>query len=507
MRTSAEEDTADLARGAGVNYLGFVARLGSRVPFLVIAGRLYGEALFGTYTFVTTVAETVAAISMFGMKRSLFKFMSEAQDEGRPLEGPIAHGVALALILGMAFTLAVGGGAGVLARAFDMPGSADALLAVAVSIPMIVLSDILLVAIRYTRQMRFEAYARSLVEPVTLTVAVLVFHLLGVREQGLVWGYVASLVLAAAATAWFFVRIFPVGECLRAPLRRDRLRALVDFSAPTAGYELLDILFKRMDVLLVSYYLAPAAVGVYGMAREISTVTKKIRGGFDRILPAVLSESMTAANFRRAEDQLARVSRWILTAEAAVILVFVFYGADVLALVGGSASGGSGGEEAVFAAGATVLVLLMAGDAIRGALGFSELPFVYLRPTANVVFGAATLLVGAAGHVLLIPRLGPEGAAFSILVTMALINGARVLANRRYFGLVMIRASFLKPVLAALPPAAALVGLEALWPDAGWVTVAAGVPVLLGGYGVTLYLLGLEPGDRRQLERLRAKLG
>lgn len=507
MRTSAEEDTADLARGAGVNYLGFVARLGSRVPFLFLAGRLYGESLFGTYTFVTTVAETVAAISMFGMKRSLFKFMSEAQDEGRSLAGPIAHGVALAVILGAVMTLAVAGGAGLLAGVFGMPGSADALLLVSASIPMIVLSDILLVTIRYTRQMRFEVYARSIAEPVTLTVAVWVLHVLGVRELGLVYGYVASLFAAALATAWFFVRVFPVRECLRVPLERDRLRALITFSGPTAGYELLHVLFKRMDVLLVSFYLAPAGVGVYGMAREISTVTKKIRGGFDRILPAVFSESVTAANLRRAEDQLATVARWILTAQAAVVLVFGFYGGDVLALVGGGASATAGPGTAVFAAGGTILVLLMAGDAVRGALGISELPFVYLRPTANVAFGAGTLLLGLVGHVLLIPRLGGEGAALSILLTMAVVNGARVAANRRVFGLDMVRASFLKPLLAALPPAGLLWALGAVAPLPGWAGLAVGAPLLLAGYLVTLWALGLEPEDREQLERLRARLG
>lgn len=504
MRTTREEDTADLARGAGVNYLGFVARLGSRVPFLFLAGRLYGEALFGTYTFVTTVAETVAAVSMFGMKRSFFKFMSEARDEGRPLAEPIAHGVALALLLGVLLTLGVAGGAAPLARLFGMPGSADDLLLVAVSIPLIVLSDILLVAIRYTRQMRFEVYARSIAEPVTLTVAVAAFHLLGLRELGLVYGYVASLAAAAAVSAWFFVRIFPLAETLRAPLRRERLRELVSFSGPTAGYTLMDILFKRIDILLVSYFLSPAAVGVYGMAREISTVTKKIRSGFERILPAVFSESVTAANLRRGEDQLSTVSRWILTAQVAVILLFAFFAEDLLAFIGGGAATGA---TAAFAGGATILLLLISGDAVRGALGMSELPFVYLRPVANVWFGAGMLLLGLLGHVLLIPWLGGEGAALSILVTMALVNGARVTAARRMFGLTMVRASFLKPLAAAVPPAGLVVALRLFLPVPELVFLGVGVPVLLAGYLATLYALGLEPEDRDQLQRLRARIG
>jgi len=503
MRTTAERDTADLARGAGVNYVGFVARLGSRVPFLFLVGRLFGETLFGTYTFVTTLAETTAAVSMFGMKRSLFKFMSEARDEGRPVAEPIAHGVALAVVLGGILTLAVAGASDPLARLFGMPGAAEAVRLVALSIPLIVLSDILLVTIRFTRQMRFEVYARSLAEPVTLTVAALVFHLVGIRELGLVHAYVASLAAAAVATAWFFVRVFPVGPCLRAPLRRDRLRELVTFSGPTAGYELLKVLFKRVDVLLVAYFLSPAAIGVYGMAREISTVSKKIRGGFDRILPAVLSDSVTAANLRRAEGQLATVSRWILTAQTLVALVLAFYGGELLALVGG---GATGGEATRFAGGATVLLLLVLGDAVDGALGMSELPFVFLRPGANVVFGGIALLVGLLAHVGLIPRFGAEGAALAVLLTLALVNGSRVTANRALFGLNMLRWSFLKPILATLPPGAGVLLLRGVFPESGWVGAAVGLTILVGGYLSTLVLLGLEEEDRAQIRRLRAAL-
>lgn len=492
MRTSHEEDVDDLARGASVQYLGFIARLGSRVPFLFLAARLFGESRFGTFTFGITVVETAAFLALFGMKRSLYKFMSEAVSRGEPLHGPIANGVALALSLGTLLTVTVGAASGPLAELFGLPSAARPLLVLTPAIFFIVVSDILLVAIRFTRQMRFEVYARSIAEPVTLTLSIVVLYWAGVRELGLVVGYVTSLAVAALATIYFFARLYSVRECLRVPLRWGEIRELATFSGPTAVHEFLTVLSTRADVFLVSYFMPASVVGVYGMARQFATVTKKIKGGFDRILPAVLSESITVAAMRRADDQLVTVSRWILTVELLVVLFFVFWADGLLALL-----------EGAFAGGALIVVLLVLGDTVRGTLGASELPFVYLRPGVNVVFGVAYLLLVIGTNVGLIPRLGAEGAALGVLVSVSLVNGTRVLANRRMFDLAIVRPVVLKPLLAALPAAGAVLAFRQVVSVSPVVDAALGIPVLIAFYLGSLYLLGLEPEDRTQVGRLR----
>jgi len=495
-RTSAEDDEDDLARGAGVNYLGYVARIAPRVAFLVLAGRLYGDSGFGTYTFGITVAETLAAVALFGMKRSLFKFMSEAKVEGGSVHRAIANGVALSLTIGTLFAVATGAGAGVLGRVFGLAEAIAPLRVLSLAIPMIVLSDILLIAIRFTRQMRFEVYARSLAEPITLTLALVVFHWAGVGEVGLALAYVVSLVVAAAFTVYYFVGVFDLRAVLRAPLRRDDLRRLTTFSGPTAGYELFLMLADKVDIFLVSYFLPASSVGVYGMARQFATVTKKIRAGFDRILPPVLSESIETGEMGRAEDQLATVARWILTVVLLITVFFGFYAEPILGLV-----------EEEFAVGALVLVLLMAGDAANGSLGVSELPFVYLRPVANVWFGIALLGTAVGLNFWLVPDLGVEGAALAMLLTFTVVNLARVWASGRWLGVTVVRPSILKPVVAALPATAAMVLAEWLLPETALLRFALQLPLLFLAYGATLFLLGLEPADRAQIRRVATKLG
>ena len=490
-RTSEERDTEDLARGAGVNYLGSVARIAPRAIFLVLAGRLYGGEGFGEYTFGITVAETAAALALFGMKRSLFRFMSEAVARGETVHRSIANGVALAVTAGAVLTLLVAVTAGPLTGVFGLPGATRPLLVLTIAIPMIVLSDILLVSIRFTRQMRFEVYARSLVEPITLTLALIVVHWAGVRELGLAVAYVVSLFAAVVTTVFFFVRVFPIWECLRVPLRWHEIRSLASFSGPTAGYELFLMLADKVDIFIVSYFAPASTVGIYGMARQFSTVTKKIRGGFDRILPPIFSESIAANDLRRANQQLAMVARWIMTAELLVVLVFFFFGAFILGLV-----------DSDFVTGANVLVLLMLGDAFNGSLGVSELPFVYLRPTANIFFGTAMLAIGLVSGVLLFQAYGLEGAALAVLITVVVVNVSRITASRWMFGLSVVEPNLLKPMAAGASALAIVWTLQSLVGGLPFVASLLGLPLLFGAFFGVLWLLKLEREDQAQLSRI-----
>jgi O-antigen/teichoic acid export membrane protein len=481
----AQRDSRDITRGAGFNYLGFAARLGSRAPFLVLAGLLYGEAVFGRYTFALAVIETAAALSLFGVKRSMLKFMSRAQATGGSLPQAIGNAVALPIIAAMVMTVAVAGGAAELATLFNSPSVAEALLLLAPAIPLIVTADVLLAAIRFTRDMRPEVLSRSVAEPLTLTLVLVAAYLGGVRETGLFVAYLASVAMAAGGAVFFFVRRFPVRECLAVRLHWRDMRELVGYSGPTAFFDLLILLSNRVDVYLVTFFFPDAVLGVYGMAWQFSSFVKKIRAGFDPIVAPVVSQSLADGDVARAEGQLAMVSRWVLTVQVPVVLAFAFLGDELLGLMGGG-----------FAGGALILTILVLGDMINGTAGFSEYPFLFERPAANVGFGALQLSANVALGIVLIGFLGPEGAALGVLGSYALVNAIRLVALSRAFGIGMLRAAMVKPLVAGAVAGGVLWVLDRLLPGEVVVRVAASMGAMVAAYVLVLVGLGLEREER-----------
>ena len=56
-------DLAALARGGRINFFGFVLRLAARLPFLFIAGRMYGAEALGRFAYAVLVVEFAAQLA------------------------------------------------------------------------------------------------------------------------------------------------------------------------------------------------------------------------------------------------------------------------------------------------------------------------------------------------------------------------------------------------------------------------------------------------------------
>ena len=100
-----DRDTAALAKGGRQNFGGFLLRLAARIPFLLIAGRLYGAESLGRFASALVVVELAAMLASLGEKRGLAQRLSEA-DEAHPanLVWEVIF-LALALSLGAAALL------------------------------------------------------------------------------------------------------------------------------------------------------------------------------------------------------------------------------------------------------------------------------------------------------------------------------------------------------------------------------------------------------------------
>ena len=69
--SSPPADLAALARGGRINFLGFCIRLAARLPFLFIAGRIYGAEALGRFAYAVLIVEFAAQLATLGLKRGL----------------------------------------------------------------------------------------------------------------------------------------------------------------------------------------------------------------------------------------------------------------------------------------------------------------------------------------------------------------------------------------------------------------------------------------------------
>jgi len=251
------------------------------------------------------------------------------------------------------------------------------------------------------QQVYLSTYAAMATRVVSLVAVVIV----AAADLGLVAMVLAYAAIPVVETALTFLLARRAGMVFArvwdAPLTRSLLRA----SAPMGGVMLLNSLYFRLDLLLLSLLSTTSAVALYGVAY-------KVVEGF-MALPSYLMVTLLP-DLARAEPRSERLGSLMQNAFAAMQLVAVpivalsFFGDELMRFVGGGS----------FDGGALALQLLMLGV----AFSYIQAVFGYALVAQNkqylaFVNSGVVLVVNLVLNLILIPPFGVEGAAAALVAT------------------------------------------------------------------------------------------
>lgn len=478
MAIPSAADSAALARGGRTNFYGFLLRLMARLPFLVIAGRLYGAEDLGRFAYATMVVELAAAIAVVGLRRGLAQ---ELASHRAPETRVIADALLLSTLLA-----AVAVGIFAAAPTLMFPGGVRYAFEpyFALIIFAIVLSDVSLAAMAFRHRIDAQVRARSLVEPWALTIAAIALAFTPLEHSGLLIAYLVSLVAACAASLIPAVRLFGWAEGWTPSL--GRMIGMARRNLPLAGADIIEWATRRVDIFILGRFAPPETVGVYYVAQQVATLAGKVRSSFDPILPPMLASALVRGERALAAAHVRQVGFWVLAFQLPIVLALGLPGEGVLGLFGPA-----------FAVGGTVLALLLVTELAAASASLSEMALIYARPRANLAISAAGIAVQAGLCLLLVPPLGAEGAALGLLLSLLLVAlvKQRVLAHDLGAPVALWRWTLL---MAAVPTF--LFGYIARQlPELPQMLVT--IPGALLIFGALIWTIGFKPADRLLFQR------
>jgi O-antigen/teichoic acid export membrane protein len=303
---SSESDLAALAKGGRTNVFGFLLRLAARVPFLFIAGRIYGPEVLGRMAYAVLVVEFAAQLATMGLKRGLaLQLTNDPRGAGHVVWD------ALLLVLGASalFTLPL-----MLFPQAMFPNSTvnglDNLLPLVIF--MVAATDVMLAALAYRFNVKASVTARAIVEPWTISIAALALSWWSIRD-GLLTAYALSMAGAFIAALIPFVRTYkwpgawrPTGESL-IPLAKRNL--------PLAAADAIEWGSRRIDLAILGLFVSPAAVGIYYVAQNLASLPQKLKTSFDPVLGPVITRNLEAGNRPAIAAAISQVGFWIVAAQ------------------------------------------------------------------------------------------------------------------------------------------------------------------------------------------------
>lgn len=494
------QDAAVIAKGAGVNLLGSLAKVIKSTLFIFLT-RLFGAEIFGLYILAWSVIDLVSKIGSFGFDKAILKFVVQHRTDRneQAVRRTMGQTFALGLMVSGAISILVYYAApGISETLFEKPAMTGMLRMLAWTVPFLTLTTLGLAATKSLKIMRYDAYVKSIAEPLLMFAAAWAALFIGWRHAGIAFAHLVAVTGGALVTLTIINRYYGLRACLHQGIRGIRFWSdLTRFSLPVMGYDLVYILMMRLDALMVGYFLPAVQVGIYAIAIEVALTTKKVRQWFDPIFAPIISELNHKNERERLGENFALVTRWVLTINLAFFFGMMLFGKDVLLLFGPT-----------FAAGALSLVLLSLSQVIYASMGSGDnLLILSGHPYLNLINTALVLVVNFVLGLALIPVYGMAGAALGTLLAFALLSVIRIIEVYRRLGIHPFRRVLWKPCCASLLAFGVGYMASAWLPERGLWRAVPLAAVFLAVYGALLVWFELEAPDRMVWQRIRRKLG
>lgn len=479
-------DSRVVARAAAVNVLGMLAKA-SRALVTVFVTRVSGPVTFGLFTLTVAVVELISRFTIFGMDKSLLKYLPEVRTRNESAQYPLLSTVFYAA-LGFAL-LATG------ALAWSAPWIAEVwlgqpvlvfplrLMALAVA-PLTFLS-LLLAATKALKIMKYDALVSGLIAP--LAMLVLSVPILWTEDDvvTLAFAYLGSTAVASALALWFFRAHFQLrATVLTSP--RIVAREVLGFSTPLGLHDFVQYLATKLELFLLAYFVSPLDLGIYALASELAFVLKKFRQNFDPILIPLMSEAWSLGQRQRLEAHVGRVVRWILMFGVPYVGALILFGEPILRIFGEG-----------FATGGLALLLLCLAQFLNVGTGLIDTAMLVSgRPRINLLNVCILIVSQTALNLWLIPRAGILGAAAAALAAFAILAVVRLIQSLTILHLNPFEVGQLKPLAAGIGAALTVLALMkflAVGPATPFWLLPLALFVLI--YSVLLKLLGLDDED------------
>jgi len=376
------------ARGGAAGLLG--AGIGAAAQFLtvVLVARGTGQETAGAFFSATALCLAAAAILRLDAGNGLVYFIARS----RPFDYRCTSGYVRAALVPVA-TLSLAAGALVILNTSD-----PALRVLAVALPSVVCSGVLVNATRGFGSMRPTVLLDGVLQPVAQLVLVGTVVLAGHESVPLLaaaWAlpYLPVLLLASI---WLHRRL------PRTPYLPGTAHDLWRHTWPRSLAAGLQAVFQRLDVVIVAVLAGPAEAAVYTAATRFKIVGQLAGQGLAQAVQPRLVRALAEGDLSRARELYQSATCWLALLTWPLWLGYAALAPWLLGTVFGDG----------YAAGAPAALVLAVTMTLATACGMAD---VVLTAAGHTTSSLANLVAAVATAVLLdlllIPSLGSLGAA------------------------------------------------------------------------------------------------
>ncbi len=485
--TSRFEFLRSIVDGASIFIVGEILYKASGFILNILLARVLGPVMYGIYTFAYLYITVSTMFASLGTDQAVLRFLPKYSDDLHNQNWVIA----VSIISTIAGSLSIAAGLFVfspLINSFTLndPLFVDVLRIIAILLPLDTLIRVLVNVFRGLGKPTEQIFLQKLIRPGLRVCAVIFALILGFALIGTIAALiVASVISLLLGIILLYKRtsVRPIGARINKSPETTGLRSFFNYSFPLMLSRAGSVLYNRIDLFMVGFFVGTSAVGYYQISFLLSTAITLPLVACNQLFAPIASQLYDEDKLDELNEIYSTVTRWSFTIALFTTVGGVIYAHEILVFI-----------DPNYAVGAPVLILLSLGQLLNAGVGPSNYLLMmtdnqYLTFINHWAFGILNVIL----NVVLILEYGMIGAAAATASVLGVLNIVRWIEIRQLEGLSPFKKSYYKPFVASVF-AGGIMLLPTLF-YSGLITVIIGGILGLLVYGICLYLLGFEPSD------------
>jgi len=370
---------------------------------------------YGLFVLVSSMLTFFITFSMFGMQRSIVKFISQliAKQKEDGIPALIKDSFFIVLSLGFViFCFTLLWGKNLVITYFKKYEIWQFFFYFIMFFPFFIVMNLNFAILQGLKRIREKVIFEKILLPSIKFSLFIVIFLLNLNLKEVVKATIVSVVLVCIITSLFLLKKFWH--------RRDRWnkvsifkkKEIARFSYPLFMDDLLNFILYYADVMLIGCFLSFADVSIYNIAAKISLVCSFILYSYGAIFAPLMGEFFHA-NDRVGMKRLFKFSsEKVFSISLPTFFIIVLFGRDILQMFGQS-----------FTVGYYPLVLLSLCQLINASVGCVGYTLIMTGRSKLVFLNTlSSALSNIVLNLILIPPFGILGAAIATGFSIALLN-------------------------------------------------------------------------------------
>jgi O-antigen/teichoic acid export membrane protein len=432
------------AKGTAFVFIGMIATNALWfVTRLLVVRNLSSEKL-GIYTLAVAIVSIVSMIAGLGLWEGSTRYISVFLGQGKEEDADAVQQASLRIgaIAGVVACAGIFIFSDVLSRhVFYKPELARPLMVISFFIPAYVMTLILAAVLRGRGNIGPKVYFMDVGQPLLFLILLCLIFLLGLSYISVIYAYVLSMTGAFALTALYGLRKNRISPF--APgWDSIHVRELLKFSVPLLLVDVMLLVFRWADTLMLGRYGTAGEVGVYSVGISLAVLLT---------LPLVALEAvyMPIAGDLYAKDRLPELARtyqvltkWVFSVTLPIFFILFFFPEMTITFLFGDRFGDAVLPLRILSLGYLFTAFVGANSVVLLVFGLSK--------TVMKVSAAAALLDVALNYIL-IKRLGlgMEGASLATSISLTAVSFGYSFVLYRQCGIHPIASGYLKPAIGS----------------------------------------------------------